>query len=338
MNKQEQEYMERYIYQVVRWLPKKQRDEIAMELREIIGDMVEEMTLEEALTKLGDPQILASQYRGEHSYVISSEYYDDYVWVLKIVMIAIGISAVVSGIVQLFVTGDWFSNIIGQLISSGLAGFGAVTLLFAALERWNVKVDLREARTQTADILEKGWSYATLEKTPIPDKKGLISRADCVISLIFTVIFSGVMIFAPQLLGAYVFENGQFEKVISLFNLEQWHIILPFILLGLMAGFVDDVIHLMQGRYCNMVMLSSIISGVIQFISTAVVLKVLPLWNENFIPGVEQSFNLEFTGDFDLMTHFGTPFFSNIILMIMFLIFCVEVGTTVYNTVKYGRK
>ena len=39
VNQQEQELMERYIYQVVRRLPKNQRKEVARELQELIGDM-----------------------------------------------------------------------------------------------------------------------------------------------------------------------------------------------------------------------------------------------------------------------------------------------------------
>lgn len=60
MKEQEREWMERYIYQVTRRLPKAQRGETAMELRELIGDMAEEKgSVEAALTALGDPAVFA---------------------------------------------------------------------------------------------------------------------------------------------------------------------------------------------------------------------------------------------------------------------------------------
>lgn len=41
MSEKERELMKRYIYQVVRRLPKDQRQEIGMELEELIEDMFE---------------------------------------------------------------------------------------------------------------------------------------------------------------------------------------------------------------------------------------------------------------------------------------------------------
>ena len=42
MNPVEQEWMERYVYAVTRRLPKSQRQEVARELEELIGDMLED--------------------------------------------------------------------------------------------------------------------------------------------------------------------------------------------------------------------------------------------------------------------------------------------------------
>ena len=39
MTSNEKDYMDRYIYQVIRRLPKTQRDEVRMELEELISDM-----------------------------------------------------------------------------------------------------------------------------------------------------------------------------------------------------------------------------------------------------------------------------------------------------------
>lgn len=53
MTTQEQEWMDRYIYEVTRRLPRKQRQDVALELRELIGDMLEDdSSMERVLTRL----------------------------------------------------------------------------------------------------------------------------------------------------------------------------------------------------------------------------------------------------------------------------------------------
>ena len=55
MTDRERELINRYVYEVTRRVPKEQRDEIELEMRELIGDMLEELTLDQVFAKLGDP-------------------------------------------------------------------------------------------------------------------------------------------------------------------------------------------------------------------------------------------------------------------------------------------
>ena len=76
MTPDEIELMERYIYQVTKRLPQSQRKEAAMELRELISDMAESESVEEALTKLGAPDKFAEQYGDHARHLIGGEYYE----------------------------------------------------------------------------------------------------------------------------------------------------------------------------------------------------------------------------------------------------------------------
>ena len=100
----EQEMIERYIYEVVRRVPSEAREEIRMEIGALIEDMQngEGLSVQAVLEKLGDPAVFARRYRGDRDYLIGPEYYDDYVWILKLVLIGIGISAVVSALINGF--------------------------------------------------------------------------------------------------------------------------------------------------------------------------------------------------------------------------------------------
>ena len=77
MTPNEKDYMDRYIYQVIRRLPKAQREEVRMELEELISDMyTDKGSMEEVLTELGDPAEFAKQYQSDQRYLIGPEYFD----------------------------------------------------------------------------------------------------------------------------------------------------------------------------------------------------------------------------------------------------------------------
>ena len=88
MTPNEKDYMDRYIYQVIHRLPKAQREEVRMELEELISDMYADRgSMEEVLTELGDPAEFAKQYQNEQKYLIGPEYFDTYLWFVKVVLI-----------------------------------------------------------------------------------------------------------------------------------------------------------------------------------------------------------------------------------------------------------
>ena len=113
MTEKDLEMKERYIYQVIRRLPKNQREDIRMELNELIDDMCEHDSMEHVLEKLGDPVKFAHKYNGENSYVIGPEYYDNYIFVLRIVLICVIIST-------LFSTGSARASICGNTIANNI--------------------------------------------------------------------------------------------------------------------------------------------------------------------------------------------------------------------------
>lgn len=353
MNEKEQDLMERYIYMVVRRLPKEQRAEIRLELIELIGEMqeTEGLSMEEVLMKLGDPIEFAKKYRDDNNYVISPEYYENYVWILKVVLICVGISALISalvaslkeasGLVSFFSL--WLAESITDLFVNGISAFGMVTLIFVILERQKVKVDLKLQKSwsveQMKESMEEGkksWSPSKLD--PVPDKRAGIGRSESVISILFLVILGGIFIFAPQLVGAYTFEGGKLVNTIPLFNMEKWNLILPFLLAAFIAGLLENIIQLVTGYYCRAVLISNVILGGIQVILAVILLKLLPLWNPNFMIQVEEQFQFRATSKADLLHYWGTSQFSNFVLAIICVGFCIEIGVTIYKTMRYGRK
>ncbi len=84
-----------YIHEVTRRLPEKSREDIALELRSTIEDMLPddytEKDVEEVLSKLGNPAVLASNYSEKPMHLIGPRYFDVYVTLLKMIIpIAVG--------------------------------------------------------------------------------------------------------------------------------------------------------------------------------------------------------------------------------------------------------
>lgn len=330
----EQQLIDRYIYDVIRRLPKNQREELGLEIRGLIDDMWEESpesTVEEILKRLGTPGDLADKYRDQKHCLIGPEYYDSFIWIAKIVCIAVVISWVVSTIIKLVV--DFTSRDIFQIIGSELAqgmmsvigGVGFLVIIFAVLERQKVKIDLN---------MKKDWVPEKLP--PIPGKKGRISRGDTIVGIVFLIIFMVLLIFYPAVFGVYTKENGSISSI-PVFNLDKWPLVLPFLLISLAISLFDEVIKLMKGRYCMAVMVSNIISNVLNVIMAVIILKVIPIWNQSFVSDVSNTFKWNSSADgFLLKLNIGGGTLTNLVLGVIIFGSILEIGVTVYKTIRYG--
>lgn len=125
-------------------LPKGQRKDVGLELQELVDDMFEECgSVETVLIKLGSPADFARQYQDDRHYLIGPAYYDNYIWLLKIVLlctlIPILITTIISGLVGMDGHGiggltDGVVNILVDVIvncmTSCIGVFGGITLVF----------------------------------------------------------------------------------------------------------------------------------------------------------------------------------------------------------------
>ena len=340
MTEADRELMQRYIYQVTRRLAKDQREETARELEELITDMAEQKGMEEALKELGDPAAFAQKYREEPGWVIGPEYAEDYRWLLKIVLAAVALSVVVSGVVQGALQRDG-AGILTEAVSSAVTGalsaVGAVTVLFMILERRKIRVDFRKEFRMAEGNGAERRKWVPMLLPPVPDSKAEIKRSDEAVNLIFEALLAGLMIFAPWLFGAYAFENGTFIRTIPIFNLERWNIILPVLLISLAAGFSDDVVRLVCGCYCRTVLIVCLVSGAVQAVFAWILLKGLPFFNPSFVQELRQEFDWQGTKG-DLLTLYGTGRLETIVLLVIWACILIETGVTVYKTVRYAEK
>jgi hypothetical protein len=207
----EAELLDRYVHEVGRRLPKKQRADVEAELHSLLMDalqdrMAEGGTEERApeadqvavLQEFGPPAQVAAQYAPPHRYLIGPRVYDLY----RIVVAAVAGSITLAYLVLLLLAawGDpepfralvsSFGEVFGSYLGAVLAGLGAVTLTFAILER--VAPDLNfEVEGEAA------WDPHTLPQIQDRDR---IEVGGQIAAIVLTVIALIVFNFFPEWIG-----------------------------------------------------------------------------------------------------------------------------------------
>ena len=345
MNPKEQERMERYIYQVVRRLPGKQRKEVEEQLTELIGDMADgEGSVEKALAKLGDPAEFAKQYQDGERVLIGPEFYDSFLWLVKVVLLCTaiplfcvnaaaearrGMGLMEEGIPQAVVPSVLYGIVqtIPEIAAACLCAFGAIVLIFAVLEKKGIRLDLNKETKQA------GWTPGCLP--PVPPKKARISRADGIVGIVFIVLFGVLLIFAPEFFSAVV-RDGEELAVVPIFNLEEWDRILPLFILGLAAGLFDEAFQLAAGRYCLPVLICNVLCSGIQLVLGYGILFALPLWNPDFVPRLQA---IVTDPDLQRFLTWWNPELASVLLFLLCAAFAfLEAGIILYRMLRYAKK
>lgn len=146
---------DRYVWAVTRHLPEGTRSDVASELRGTIQEMIEaeiEAGLDpveaekKALTRLGDPDVLARRYDGRPAFLIGPGIYPEYIRLLRLLAwIVLPISFVGSFLTRALVTDDqWGQALLDSFVL--LLGVGVhlafwTTLAFAVVDRSRPEVD-----------------------------------------------------------------------------------------------------------------------------------------------------------------------------------------------------
>ncbi|MFT8321831.1 MAG: hypothetical protein ABF649_13070 [Bacillus sp. (in: firmicutes)] len=222
-----------YIHEVIRRLPEKQREDIALELHSTIQDMLPDEYSEEevkaVLSQLGNPAVLASGYQDRPMYLIGPRYFDIYINLIKMILpIAVAISFIsmladnlisynaekglVNAILLVVLHG------IGTIFSTGIQVFFWITVVFAILERTD---HAKSEQPLTASFKE--WSPDDLKKLSDFPKGKKISKIEVFGGLLWTAIWATVYYNAGNLLGVYEKKSGVLEFVMPVFNLEVLH-------------------------------------------------------------------------------------------------------------------
>ncbi|MDQ6824990.1 MAG: hypothetical protein M3007_05940 [Candidatus Eremiobacteraeota bacterium] len=222
------ELVDRYLYEIKRYLPQGQREDIAAEIGDDLASQIEnkESALGRPLNRdeqaelikaYGHPKIVASRY-GSQQYLIGPTLLPFYFYTLKIVGVILLILVAIA--VAAHSGGDALSSFAfawGLFLNSAMFAVGVVTTVFAAIEYSSAK---------RGGSFSLKWDPRTLP--PAGQRKVPISQS--IFELVFSLIFLAWVLDVPgihtslsQALlgpGAAYAQHGPFKVAGS------WHVIL----------------------------------------------------------------------------------------------------------------
>lgn len=333
-NLSKDELIRRYVYDVVRRLPQQGRADIEEELKSSIYDTLAaragdggytEADVEAVLEELGSPAKLAANYRGEKRALISGEYYDKYLFVLKLVMTCVAVGMAIGLTIDLIADPPaHFINGVGEVVSSFIMAmiqaFAWVTVIFIFVERLNVKLDLGDM---------EAWKPETLP--PVPEEQAVIKKGDPIAGIVFTVIVMLLFNFVPYFFGVYIFTDP--VQSVSIFNIDVLRMALPFINAALLLGILREVLRVVAGCYTLRLAIAIVILNIIALGLILPVLLNPALWNHQFMAQLDAVFHFGFNADLMNILSYLPLFFVAIFLFA----YVLDSATALYKGIRYGR-
>lgn len=330
-----EDYTERYIYQVSKHLDVASRKDIEDELRALISDMYEQKSqgdasskeaLQAVLNELGNPMELANKYRDKTRYLIGPEFFPAYTLILRIILLSVLVGMTVITALDLLSEPNqaWYeflaSWIINIIMGVGSA-FTWVTIIFAVFE-WR-GVNLKE-------LMKEIHPLDISELPPVPQKKLRIPVWEPISGLVFSVLLAILYILAPQLMGAFYFDEGL--KTIPLFNLTVFRAVTPIFIATLLPDVAKYVWEIYEGRYTRRYSIFVLVNNVIHILVTVFLLAKPTLWNQEFISQIKSVYQLEL--DLPVILTWNQCITAFVAFLV--LIFILDTATTLYKAFKYS--
>ncbi|WP_342599991.1 hypothetical protein MHB48_02480 [Psychrobacillus sp. FSL H8-0483] len=311
-----------YIQEVTSRLPEKNREDIALELRSTIEDMLPEKYTEEEikeiLAKLGSPVTLASGYSNRPMYLIGPRYFDMYVTLLKMIIpIAASISLIIL-IAELIFSHSGEQDVINtilaiigkgiwEILSTSTQTFFWITLTFAILERTDNSKDKSPLTTSL-----KEWTPDDLNHIPFILTEKKISKGAIFGSSLGIAIFAAVYFNAVHLIGVYEKIQGKLVIVMPTFNQVVLHSYWIIVLVAISVEVALVFYKLIVGQWTKNVAIFNFVRNVVSSIVFIIIFSNTSLFNPNFIAYLEDIFNISL--------ELKVPIMLGIILYIIFAV------------------
>ncbi|PIE94624.1 hypothetical protein CO726_13645 [Bacillus fungorum] len=291
-----------YVEEVAKRLPEKNREDIILELRSTIEDMLPDDYTEDdekrVLEKLGSPVSLANGYLDRPMHLIGPRYFDVYTTLLKMIIPIAAVIALIAMVAENFVGYNGEPAVlnvilnligkgIGEIVEVSLHVFFWLTLVFAVLERTDTEKDPQPLTTSL-----KKWTPDDLKNISYIPKKKAISKFEVFGSLMWTAIWATLYFYANHLVGVYSGTENGLKFVAPTFNqdvlLQYW----PIIIIMIVFEIGISLYKLVQGQWTKKLAIGNTILQIVGTIAFIVIVVNPYLFNEGFITFVANVFTI----------------------------------------------
>lgn len=295
-----------YIQEVAKRLPEKNREDITLELRSTIDDMLpedyNEKDVKSVLEKLGSPVSLANGYLDRPMHLIGPRYFDVYTTLLKMIIPIAAVIALISMVAENFIgySGDQaVLNVIFQLIGKGIGEifevglhvFFWLTLVFVILERTDTDKGIEPLTTSL-----KKWTPDDLKNISYIPKKKAISKFEVFGGLMWTAVWATLYFYANHLVGVYNGTANGLKFVSPTFNqdvlLQYW----PIVVIMIVFEICISLYKLVQGQWTQRLAIGNAILQVAGTIVFIVIVVNPHVFNAGFITYLANAFTISLEG------------------------------------------
>lgn len=319
------ELIDRYINEVGRYLPGKNRSDIQAELRSALVDALEARVEGEAgeedvvaiLKEFGAPARVAASYRPESQYLIGPELFPTFRTVVGIALLVVLVVHLVLFAVLLFFGSQPMKalEVLSGFMSSAMSALGVIVVVFYVLQYF----DVRLAKP------DQEWDPREL---PAVETINEISRGGVIFDIALDLVILVVVLVFPTRLGVVVTPGTPVltdPVIIS-------H--MPWIVAALMVGLVVDIVLLWRGRWQPGTRLAKIAVNLFSMVVIAVLISGHAAWLAQHTG----------TGFFGLLSHLPIGEASDADLTLMISMYFIQCGliiamiVTVIETLEVGYR
>jgi hypothetical protein len=332
MKEIEMNLIDKYIAEVGKHLPRKNRADIEAEIRSTLEDMLEERKqagstvddaiITELLKEYGPPRKVAESYIGPH-YLIGPRVYPIFELVTKIVL-AVLLAASLAGLgislSRSSLAGPEFLQTIidsaAGLVTGLITAFGNIVLVFAILERVLPAKEFEE---------EEEWNPADLASEPDPDR---LKFGEQIFEMFFLVLFLILFNLYPGAIGIGFFTDSEWTFISPILT-DAFFSYLPWIniLFLLQLGF--NVYLLRQGVWNTTSRIMNIILEI-----GSIALAVMMLRGPSLVAlTAEQLAGTPLEESARVFTTIGN-LIPSLVLTIVIIVSSIEVAQMVYRLLK----
>lgn len=335
-------WIERYVYDVTRRLPEKDREEVSRELTSNICDMLPEEAdddaVEAVLRQLGPPAALAGSYRQKQRYLISPAVYDDYIrtlkWILPLVGVIVLIVGAVLGAIEAIEGGQaQLGAFIGGALGRGLS-MGISAALQALLWTTVGFVIYERVRPNAGESLYGEWKLEDLPTTQTHDK-ARIPRSDSIAELVIAVVFGvAILLFCTGAFPIAFSLRVEGQVVQGLFSETFLAACIPIVTALVLLTVAECVVKIVVRRWTPLVCGVTVLDNVISVPLLIYLIHRPDMLSDDFAHFLQTAP----WGDAGLLRFMGEGVSHPLLLILTIVFIAIGVGTcasALYKTIKY---